>query len=414
MVDRLYLKKLGASVNIGGRQVFKKRQVGFGTLLIVTAVVSLSAFVLGTRSSNLSFLFSDSQNKQLSSQLDLSSVQDVFDMMRSKYDGKLDASKLVDGAKKGMVAAAGDPYTTFFTDAEAKQFLSDLDGKFSGIGAELDQRNNHIVVVSTLDDSPARKAGLLPSDVILKVDDQDASGWSVEKVVSLVRGEKDTTVKLAIARGQDLKEFSIVRDVLTNPSVKAEITDDNIGYMRISRFANDTSGLAVKAADDFKAKKVRGVVLDLRGDGGGYISAAKDVASLWLRKKVIVEQRRGSKVTDTMYAGDNPQLEGIPTVVLVDSSSASASEIVAGALHDNKAATLVGQKTFGKGSVQDVATVPSGGDLKVTIAKWFTPNGKNISKEGIQPDVDVKLSDDDIKNHHDAQKDKALEILRNH
>lgn len=392
-----------------------KRRFGLGTLVGAVVVISLASFVLGTRFQNITFAFSDSQNKQLASTLNLASVQDVFDIMRSKYDGKLDANKLIDGAKKGMVEAAGDPYTTYFTDAEAKQFLGDLDGKFSGIGTELDRRNNHIVVVSTLDDSPARKAGLLPNDIIVKVNDEDVNGWSVEKIVSVVRGDKDTTVKLAVARGQDLKEFSIVRDILTNPSVKSEINDGNIGYMRISRFANDTPAAASKAADDFKSKQVKGVVLDLRGNGGGYVTAAKAVAGLWLKNKVVVEQRRDGKVTDTMYTGDSPQLEGIPTIVLVDSSSASASEIVAGALHDNNAATLVGEKTFGKGSVQDVATIPSGGDLKVTVAKWFTPKGKNISKEGIQPDVEVKLSDDDIKNKHDIQKDKAFELLlKNH
>jgi len=391
-----------------------KRVVGLKSAVLVSIVVALVAFIGGTRFNDWQIQLGNSQNKGAPAQLNFASLQDVYDKLRQRYDGQLDANKLIDGAKKGLVEATGDPYTVYFTDAEAKQFLGDLEGKFTGIGAELDKRNNQLIVVSTLDDSPARKAGLQANDAIVKVNDEYTTTWTVEQAVSKIRGDKGTTVKLMIARtDQQPQQFSIVRDEIVNPSVKSEITGDNVGYMRISRFAeNDTTSLSTKAAQDFKDKAVKGVVLDLRGNGGGYLTAAQEIASLWLKDKVVVQEKRGDVVQDTLRSSNGPILDGIPTVVLVDGGSASASEIVAGALHDNNAAKLVGVKTFGKGSVQQIEKIPSGGEVKVTVAKWYTPNGKNISKEGISPDTEVKLSDDDLKNNRDPQKDRAFELLK--
>lgn len=391
-----------------------KKSPGWWTVVAVSAVVAVVAFVGGTRAGDLVAFIRGSQNSNLPNQLDTSSLQDVYQKLRAEFDGQLDMQKLIDGAKKGMVEASGDPYTVYFTDEEAKQFLSDLDGKFSGIGAELGKKEDKLVVVSTLDDSPARKAGLQPNDAIVKVNDQETSGWSIDKAVSEIRGEKGTTVKLAVVRSQQLKEFSIVRDEIINPSVKYEVTGDNIGYLRISRFAEtDTVSLAKKAANEFKQKGVKGVVLDLRGNGGGYLGAAQDIAGIWLKDKVVVQEKRGDKVVDTLKSGNSPILDGVPTVVLIDGGSASASEIVAGALHDHGAAKLVGVKSFGKGSVQQIEEIGSGGQLKVTIAKWYTPNGKNISKEGIEPDIKVELSDQDIAASNDTQKTKAFELVKN-
>jgi carboxyl-terminal processing protease len=390
------------------------RRVRLSTTIFISIIVALTAFVGGMRANDLIVALGNSQNKGAPGKLDFSTVQSVYDKLRQEYDGQLDAQKLIDGAKKGLVDAAGDPYTVYFTEAEAKQFLGDLEGKFTGIGAELDKRNNQLVIVSTLDDSPARKAGLLASDAIAKVNDEDTTSWSVDQAVSKIRGDKGTTVKLSIVRNNQLQDISIVRDEIVNPSVTSSVGDDNVGYMRISRFAEgDTVALATKAAEQFKEKGVKGVVLDLRGNGGGYLTAAQDISSLWLKDKVIVQERRGTVVQDTLRSGDNPVLEGVPTVVLVDGGSASASEIVAGALHDNGAAKLVGIKTFGKGSVQNIVHMPGGGELKVTIAKWYTPAGKNINKEGISPDVNIAISDDDLKNGRDPQKDKALQLVKN-
>lgn len=390
-----------------------RRTVRLGTTVLTVVLVAAIAFVGGTRSDAFLAWIHNSQNPNLPQTLDLSSVEDVYAKLRSQFDGSLDQQKLIDGAKKGLVAAAGDPYTVYFTDSEAQQFNDDLDGKFSGIGAEIASKNNSLIISSTIDESPAQKAGLLANDVLAKVNGQDTTGWSIDKAVAQIRGQKGTTVKLTIVRGQDVKDFSIVRDDIVSPSVTWQELDGNIGYMRISRFADDTADLAQKAAAEFVSKNVVGVILDVRGNGGGYLTAAQSVAGLWLPAgQEVVQERTGTKVQDTLQAEGSAPLKGIPSVVLIDGGSASASEIVSGALHDHKAAQLVGTKTFGKGSVQQLVDVPAGGKLKVTIAKWYTPNGKNINKEGITPDVTVTPSDADIASNNDIQKAKAIELLK--
>lgn len=390
-----------------------KKTVRLSTTIMMVVVVGLASFVGGTRIDSITAWLHNGQNAGQPDQLDFSSVQAVYKTLREQFDGKLDAQTLINGAKKGLVAAAGDPYTLYFTDAEAKQFNSDLNGQFSGIGAEIGNKDTNLIIVSTLDNSPASKAGLQTNDIIAKVNDADTTGWSIDQAVSKIRGDKGTTVKLTIVRGQDVKEFSIVRNDIVNPSVTTQILDGNIGYMRISRFADDTTDLAQKAAADFVDKQVKGVVLDLRGDGGGYLTAAQSVAGLWLTgDKTVVQERQGTTVKDTLYATGDAPLKSVPTIVLIDGGSASASEIVSGALHDHGAAQLVGQKSFGKGSVQQLVDLPTGGQLKVTVAKWYTPNGKNINKEGISPDINVTPSATDISSNNDVQKAKALELLK--
>jgi carboxyl-terminal processing protease len=384
------------------------------SVVSIAIVVGIASFVLGTRADNLPYVSSVFSNRTPSS-LDLSSVHQTYDVLKSKYAGDLDATQLIEGAKKGLVEAAGDPYTVYFTDKEAEEFLGDLEGTFSGIGAELSKKDDKLTIVSTIDGSPAKKSGLLANDNIVKVNEEDVTGWSVDQAVAKIRGEKGTTVKLTVIRNSsEVKTFSITRDTITNPSVTSEITPDNIGYMRVSRFAqNDTAALARTYAEEYKSKNVKAVVLDLRGNGGGYVTAAQDIASLWLGSgKIVVSERNGEKVIDELKTKGEPVLEGVPTVVLIDGGSASASEIVAGALRDYEAASLVGEKSFGKGSVQDITDAPGSGKLKVTIAKWFTPKGENIDKEGIKPDTEVKLTDEDITANRDPQKDKAFEQLR--
>ncbi|HSE61017.1 MAG TPA: S41 family peptidase [Candidatus Saccharimonadales bacterium] len=405
-----FIKKKPATAAHSASPAKPKRQVGMGTLFGVVFVVAVAAFVVGTRTENAFAWFGSKQNADLPGQLDFTSVQQVYDKLKLNFDGQLDKQKLIDGAKKGLVDAAGDPYTVYFTNDEAAKFKNELDGKFSGIGAELGKKDGNLQIIATIDDSPARKAGLLAGDLIVKVNDDDTTNWSIEQAVSKIRGDKGTTVKLTIVRSQQLKEFSIVRADIVNPSVNASISADNIGYLRVSRFAEDTEALSKQAAADFKAKNVKGIVLDLRGNGGGYVNAATALSSLWLKQGDVVVDEKGNQ-SDREVANGNNMLSGIPTVVLIDSGSASASEITAGALHDHNAAKLVGVKSFGKGSVQQIIDLTSGGQLKVTVAKWFTPNGINISKEGIKPDIEVKVSDDDLSAGRDPQKDKAFELL---
>jgi carboxyl-terminal processing protease len=344
--------------------------------------------------------------------LNYSGLDEIYQVLREEYDGEIDASALIEGAKKGMVEGLGDDYTQYFSQEESQEFYAGLEGSFEGIGAELDNRDGKLLIKSVLDDTPAKKAGLLAGDIIARVDDQDTISWAAESAVQIIRGQAGTNVHLSIIRNGQPLDFDITRAKVTNPSVKYEIRD-GIGYLRISRFSDDTSGLARSAAKAFVDAGVSGVVLDLRGNGGGYVSAAVDLASLWLdRGDTIVEEKFGNTTIDTETASGSNVLKGMSTVVLIDGGSASASEIVAGALADHSAATLVGTKTFGKGSVQIMKPLSSGSQLKVTIAKWYTPNGRNIDREGIEPSVEIKFDSEQYKNGVDVQELKAVEALK--
>ncbi len=353
-------------------------------------------------------------NTAAPSSLDYSSVDAVYTILKNDFDGQLNQAKLDDGLKSGLVAAAGDPYTEYFNPTDAKAFNNELAGSIVGIGAELGtDADNNIVIVSPLSGYPADKAGLKPKDIVAAVNSQSTQGMSVDSVVSKIRGQEGTKVTLTIVRGSGQPfDVTITRQKISVPTVQYH-EDGDIGYIKISQFSNDTVGLAQKAAQEFKAKGVKGVVLDLRSDPGGYLSGAVDVSSLWLDKgKTVVQERRGSQVVSTEVATGNDLLKGLPTVVLIDGGSASASEITAGALHDNGIAQLVGVKSFGKGSVQQVENLPDGSELKVTIARWYTPDGKNIDKQGITPDTVVTISDQQSQAGQDPQKDKAYAIVQ--
>jgi carboxyl-terminal processing protease len=346
------------------------------------------------------------------SKLDLANVQATYQQLKLNFDGSLNTDALISGASKGMVAAAGDEYTVYMDRKEAEEFNKDLNGNIGGgIGAEIGKRNNKPTVLRTLSDTPSQKAGLLAGDIILGVNDQSTLDWSVSDTVNKIRGDVGTTVKVTVLRGTETKDFTITRAKITAPSVESKI-DGNVGIMTLSRFDESTTDQARQAARDFKDKGVKSVILDLRGNGGGLLNAAQDVAGLWLDDQVVVSERTNGKVTDELRSGSNPLLNGLPTVVLVNGSSASASEIVAGALQDYKAGILIGEKTFGKGSVQKLIDLADDSVLKVTVAKWYTPHGKNIHKQGINPDQKVELSADDANAGRDPQMDKALEYLR--
>lgn len=385
---------------------------GIVTVFLVAGVF-YSGIQVGSGSWRWDFMRPVSENRSLPARLDYSSVNQVYQALKQKYDGQLDEEKLITGMKKGLVEAAGDPYTTYFDADEAKAFDEQLNGSFSGIGAELGKQGTDIVVISPISGFPAEKAGLRAKDVVVSVDGQDIAGISVDEAVKRIRGEKGTTVKLEIIRdGQERKELTIVRDTITIPSVETKMLDNNVGYIKISRFAEDTSGLVDKAAADFKSKNVNGIVLDMRNNPGGYLNSAVDVSGQWLKTgQKILDEKRGGKIVQSYSATKDGQLVGVPTVALINEGSASASEITAGALKDNNAATLVGTKSYGKGSVQEFSRFNTGGVLKVTVARWFTPAGKNIDKEGIEPTVKVELTEADAKANNDTQLKAAQQKL---
>jgi carboxyl-terminal processing protease len=341
------------------------------------------------------------------SQLDLSSVQSTYDAVRQNFDGTIDEAKLVEGANRGLVDALDDQYTVYMNQKESTEFDDSLSGNIGGgIGVEVSLRNNLPTVVRVLRDNPAEKAGLAVNDIVVAVNGESTENQSTSDIVSKIRGDTGTTVKLSVVRDGEEKDFTITREEVNNPSVYGSVVN-GVGVMTISRFDDKTGGLARKLATDFKAAGVKGVVLDIRGNGGGYVTAAQDVAGIWLNNKIVVTEKKGNTVTDELTTGSNPILNGIPTVVLINSSSASASEIVAGALRDHKAATLMGEKSFGKGSVQKLVNLSEGTMLKVTVARWYTPSGLNISEKGITPDTAIERTIEDLNASRDPQLDAA-------
>lgn len=343
--------------------------------------------------------------------LDLSSLQQTYNELVANFDGKLDPNKLIEGANKGLVLAAGDDYTIYMSAKEASDYQKTLSGEIGGgIGAEMGLKSGVITILRTLPNNPAQKAGLQANDQVLNINDQSTSGWTVDKAVGQIRGEAGTTVKLTIKRGSEVKDYTITREIVNNPSVESKV-ENEIGILTISRFDNETADLAKAAANDFKVKNVKGVILDLRGNGGGYVDAARDVAGIWLNDKVVVTERTDTNIRETLRTGNQAVLNGVPTAVIVNGGTASASEIVAGALQDYHVAKIVGEKTFGKGSVQQLINLDGGAELKVTVAKWYTPAGKNITKEGITPDKTVGMSQSDIDKGVDPQLDAAKQLL---
>lgn len=387
----------------------KQRTISPATFVVSLAIMGIVGFIIGTRSDQITGLL---QGVRVTTDtIDLSSVQKTFQALKANYDGTIDTAALIDGASRGMVAAAGDRYTVFMSKTEADEFNKELSGEVSGVGAEIGTRADQPTIVRVLTDSPAEKAGLKAGDVITSVNGDSTVGVSNDTVASSIRGDAGTSVKLTVLRAGESVGYTITRAKLNNPSVRWEVKS-GVGVITMTRFDTDTTDLARQAAQDFVAQGVKAVILDLRDNGGGYLDAARGVASLWVKDKAIVTEKRGDTVTGTEKASGEPLLAGIKTVVLVNGGTASASEIVAGALQDYKAATIIGEKTFGKGSVQQILTLTDGRILKVTVAKWYTPNGKNITKEGITPDTAVTMTFDDTNAGKDPQFDAAAAYLK--
>lgn len=345
---------------------------------------------------------------------DYTTVTQVYKSLVDNYDGKLSEQQILDGLKHGLAQAPKDPYTEYFTPAEAKKFNEQLNNQFSGIGAELgEDSEGNLQVIAPIEGAPASKAGLRAQDVITAINGTSTSGMSVDEAVSKIRGKAGTEVTLQIVRDRTQPvTLKITRQNITVPSVESKVLANNVGYIQISSFSNDTTQLATKAAQDLKAKNVSGVILDMRNNPGGLLDAAVNVAGLWLPKgELILQEKRGSTVTQTYRAPGNDVLNGIPTVVLTNGGSASGSEIVAGALLDNKAAYVIGQKTYGKGVVQQLINFRDDSQLKVTVASWYRPNGQNINKKGITPSQTVKPAEGDKLGGPDAQLQAAENYL---
>ncbi len=352
--------------------------------------------------------------------VDFSLFWEVWDKLNRKYvdHNKLNTQKMYYGAIKGMVASVDDPYTFFLTPDENKLTKDDLGGKFQGIGAQLGLKDGRIVIIAPLKDSPAQKAGVKPGDVISKVDGVSATNWTLAKAVTKIRGEKGTKVTLTLLRNNKEIIAAITRDEIRVDSV--ELTyEKNAAILKLTKFGDVTNDEWDKAVNTIEAKwkshQIKGLVLDLRDNPGGYLEGSVYVASEFLSgKKNIVKQQYIDGTGEDHVVSHDGKLIGIPLVILINKGSASASEIVAGALHDYKRAKLVGETSFGKGSIQDALDLSEGAGLHVTIAKWILPNGDWINEKGVKPDIAVenKTSDTEtLTRSNDKQLDKALDVI---
>ncbi|MFH0814839.1 MAG: S41 family peptidase [Candidatus Falkowbacteria bacterium] len=324
-----------------------------------------------------------------------------------------DPQKMYYGALMGFVAGLGDPYTMFFDPELTKEFEIEIEGTFTGIGAEVGLRDGQVTVIAPLPASPAEKAGLKPNDKILSIDGKETLGMSLDEAIKLIRGKKGTVVKLLIIReAKSPFEVSIARDDIKIKSAKWKILDNNILYLAIHNFNGDTRDLLDQMLKSVDAATLKGMVLDLRNNPGGLLDSSVDVASLWIDNKVVVQEKAADQKIINYETKGKAKLKNVKTIVLVNGGTASGAEILAGALQDYKIAKLVGEKTFGKGSVQTFLKLENGTALKMTIAEWLTPNGRQIDKVGIEPDNNVALTDEDFKNNKDPQLEVALAMLK--
>lgn len=341
----------------------------------------------------------DQSENGITEAIDFGLFWQVWDRLHERYvdPADLDSQKLVYGAINGMVDAVGDPYTVFFEPQPAKEFKEEVSGAFSGVGMEIDKRNDQIVVIAPLKNSPAMQAGVRAGDQITAVDGQSTATMSVEEAVNHIRGKRGTTVIITLVRdGGKPFAVSIVRDTIHIPAVEWRMLEQNIAYLQLYSFnanASDEFAQAVQEITDQGAKKL---ILDLRNNPGGLLDASVDIAGWMLpRDSLVVQERDQTGIVAQLRTQGGAQLANLPTVILMNGGSASAAEILAGALHDNRNLRLIGEKSFGKGSVQQLEEFYNGSSLKVTVAAWLTPKGINIHEAGIAPTDTLILNPDD-------------------
>ena len=387
----------------------KTRKVNLGGAIVISAVTLVVGVLIGINWNKVSSSFLPYLGFKTSTTNDWSSLDEVYGELVAKYDGNVDRAAAIEGAKKGIAASVGDVYTAYMTAEEASDFNKSLHGDVgSGIGVVLAKRDGYIRIVRTLPDNPASNAGILSGDIIYKINGELVYTLEADEIANKLRGASGTEVELTIVRDGEEKTFKLTRETINNVSAYLEY-NGNTAIIHVTRFDTDTGTIVRDFTKEFKDKGISKVILDLRDNGGGYVSAAKDLLSLWIDSKAILIQKSSKLPDDTTYAAHgNAVLSDMKTVVLTNGSTASASEIVAGALKDYGKATIIGETTYGKGVVQQLVNLSSGTMLKVTTAHWYTPNGNTINGTGITPDKEVTRSYEDINKNRDPQLDAAL------
>jgi len=354
------------------------------------------------------------QNKTEYKNLDFSLFWEVWQRLEEKFINRqnLDPQKMIYGAISGMVKSLKDPYTQFMDPEESKMFLEDVSGSFEGIGAEIGKRLDQLQIIAPLEGTPAKKAGLRSGDKILKIDDTISSDLTVDEAVKLIRGPKGTKVTLTILRDNEPQKIEIIREIIKVPTLKFELKN-KIAYIKIYSFNGNLNSDFKKTASEILKSGAKKIVLDLRDNPGGYLNAAEEIAGWFLKKNdlILIEDYGKNEAKKEHRNEMNGEFADFPIVVLINQGSASASEILAGALHDIRSIKLIGEKSFGKGSVQELENLEDGSSIKITVARWLTPSGKSIMDEGLEPDIKIEMTLEDYEKDRDPQLDKAMEII---
>lgn len=394
------------------KRTWSEKKVNLSSAVIIGAVLAVIGGVIGANWNNwfggYGAYLGFSNN---TSQIDWSPLNEVYNKLATSYNGEITASEVVEGAKRGLTESLGDKYTIYMNAEETSDFYDDLHGNVgAGIGVEMGERDGYVRVLRTLPDNPAREAGILAGDILYKVNGEEVYTLTTDEIAKKVRGEAGTEVTVTIVRDGEEKSFTMKREQINNVSAYVDY-DGSTAIITVTRFDDNTGTMVQGFASEFKDKGINKVILDLRGNGGGYVSAAKDLLSLWLDNQpfLIQKSRHFGDSTENTNSG-KAILKDMKTVVLVNGSTASASEITAGALQDYGKATIVGEKTYGKGVVQNLYDLSGGTVLKVTTAEWYTPNDRSINGEGITPDKEVERTYEDINSMRDPQMDKAKKL----
>lgn len=376
----------------------------YGASLIVVAALSIGGTMAVTNANDTNESPAKNQLSSSEASIEMNAdefgkIQEVYDALMSDYYQGVEGETLIEGAITGMTESVEDPYTQYLDVEESTSLNESISASFEGIGAEVMKQGDNVMIVSPIAGSPAEKAGLLPNDIILKADDQELTGLNLNEAVSHIRGEKGSEVVLTIKRGDSTFEVTVVRDTIPVETVVYQLDEEDptIGYIAITSFSSPTYDDLVSAIEDLREQGAESFVFDVRQNPGGLLNAGLSISNLFLENgdTILQTQEKDQEpipiVSDDATMGDFKVTE--PSVLLVDEGSASASEILAGAVSESGNVKLIGTQTFGKGTVQNVATFDDNSELKMTVAKWLTPSGKWINEEGIKPTIEVPLPD---------------------
>lgn len=391
---------------------WKEKKVSLGNAIIIGAVLAAVGLFVGLNFNNWFPTASKYLGGSTHDSLDWSSLDEVYSTVASSYNGEIDKKELIEGAKAGLVNALGDVYTVYMDAEEKTEYTNSvLHGNVgAGIGVEFGLRDGYVRVLRVLPDNPALKAGIMIGDIFYKINGEEVYNWTTAQIGEVIRGEPGTEVTVTMVRDGEPIEFKMKREEINNVSAYVKY-DGSTAIVTVLRFDNDTGDKVAEIAKEFANKGIKKVILDLRGNGGGYVSAAQDLLSLWLDNQTVLIQKSAHFGEDktSSHAG-KAILKDMKTIVLVNGSTASASEIVAAALKDYGKATIVGTTTYGKGVVQKMYDLSNGGMLKVTVAEWMTPKNNSINKVGVTPDVEIDMTSEDINKMKDPQMDKAKSL----